>query len=282
MEKQNEEYDDEINLHDLWKVIAKRKMLIIGLFVVVVGLTAIYGFMMPNIYRGEAVLLVNLFNIVELDKLKSEIINAKEITDSIGSIDKGKRLKMVPKSYSNVKNIKLDSMRNSKDKIRVTIDAKKIDDIPRALSEVVGYLNNMDIIKTTVSREKEKLIMKSTELSDLKKSSPDLLATYRKLFDAGKLNTIGFNPVDVGKRIIDIKAELLEIDQKILRLNNGGIEIAVQPYISNKPVSPKILQNVILSGIISLFVGIFFALFIEYIGNVKNRNSKAFRKSSME
>lgn len=265
MEKQNEEHNDEINLYDLWKVIAKRKMLIIGLFIVIVGLTAIYSFMMPNIYRGEALILVNL---------KSELINAKEITDSIGSVDKGKRLKMVPKSYSNVKNIKLDALKNSKDKIRVTIDAKKIDDIPGALSEVVGYLNNMDIIKTTVSREKSKLIMQSSELSDLIKSSPDLLATYRKLFEAGKLSTMGFNPVDVGKRIIDIKAELLDIDQKISRLNDGGIEIAAQPYISDKPVSPKILRNVILAGMISLLLGIFLALFIEYIVNIKNRNNK--------
>jgi capsular polysaccharide biosynthesis protein len=271
MEKQNEEYDDEINLYDLWKAIAKRKMLIIGLFIVIVGLTAIYSFMMPNIYRGEALLTVNLFN---LDNLKTGVIDAKEITDSIGSVDKGKRLKIVPKSYSNVKNIKLDALKNSKDKIRVTIDAKKIDDIPGALSEVVGYLNNMDIIKTTVSREKSKLIMQSSELSDLIKSSPDLLATYRKLFEAGKLSTMGFNPVDVGKRIIDIKAELLDIDQKISRLNDGGIEIAAQPYISDKPVSPKILRNVTLAGIISLFVGIFLALFIEYISNVKNRNNK--------
>ena len=273
MEKQNEQYNDEINLYDLWQVIAKRKMLIIGIFIVIVGLTAIRSLMMPNIYRGVAHLVVNL---------KSEVINAQEIIGSIGSIDRNKRLMMVPKSFLNVKNIKLDAVRNSKDKITVTIDAKKIDDIPKALSEVLGYLNNMDIIKTTVNREKAKLIMQSAELTDLIKSSPDLLATYRKLFEAGKLTTIGFNPADVGKKIIDTKTELLEIDQKIARLNNGGIEVAAQLYISDNPVSPKILQNVILAGMISLLLGIFLAFFIEYIGNVKNRNNKSFGKSSME
>ena len=273
MEKQNEEYDDEINLYDLWKVIAKRKMLIFGLFIVIVGLTAIYSFMMPNIYRGEALLLVNL---------KSDVINPIELTDSIGTIDRAKRLKMAPKSYPNVAHIKLNAIKRSNNKITVTIDAKKIDVIPKALSEVVDYLNNMDIIKTTVSREKSKLIMQSSELSDLIKSSPDLLATYRKLFEAGKLSTMGFNPVDVGKRIIDIKAELLEIDQKISRLNGGGIEIAAEPHISDKPVSPKILRNVISASMISLFVGIFLALFIEYISNVKNKNNNLSGKSSME
>lgn len=282
MEKQNEEYDDEINFYDLWKVIAKRKILIIGLFVVIVGLTTTGSFMMPNIYRGEAVLLVNLVNLVNLNKDKSEIIDAKEITDSIGRVDRAKLLRMVPKSYSNVNNIELKAMRNSKDKIVVTIDARKIDDIPRALSEVLDYLNNMDIIKTTVSQEKAKLLVQSSELSDLIKSSPDLLATYRKLFEAGKLTTMGFNPVDVGKSIMKLKTELVEIDQKILRFNNGGIEIAAKLYISNKPVSPKIMRNVILAGVISLLVGIFLALLIEYIGNVKNRNNDSAGSSSIE
>ena len=136
MEKQNEAYDDEINLYDLWKAIAKRKMLIIGLFIVIVALTAIYSFMMPNIYRGEALLLVNL---------KSDVINPIEIIDSIGIIDRAKGLKMAPKSYPNVAHIKLNAIKRSNNKITVTIDAKKIDVIPKALSEVVDYLNNMDI-----------------------------------------------------------------------------------------------------------------------------------------
>ncbi len=202
-------------------------------------------------------------------------MQSSQITDSIGKIDSVKRIRMMPKCFSSVTHIKLDADKFSKDKIKVTIDAKKIDDIPRALSEVLSYLNNMNIIKSTIDRDKAKLIMQSAELSDLVKSSPDLLATYQRLFEAGKLATIGFNPADVGKRIIDIKAELLEIDQKILRLNNGGIEIAAAPYISNNPVSPKILRNIALAGISSLFLGIFLAFFIEYIFNVKNSNNKS-------
>ena len=58
MEQQNKESNDEINLYDYWKVIAKRKILIIGLFIVIVVSTAIGSFLMPDIYRGEAVLLV--------------------------------------------------------------------------------------------------------------------------------------------------------------------------------------------------------------------------------
>jgi uncharacterized protein involved in exopolysaccharide biosynthesis len=263
MEQQNREYNDEINLYDLWKVIAKRKKLIIGLFIVIVVSTAIGSFLMPDIYRGEAGLLVIL---------KSDVITAKDITDLIGRIDDEKQLRMVPKSYSNVKQIKLNAIKDSKNIIAVTIDAKKIDDIPGALSEVLGYLNNMDVIKSTVSRDKEMLLRRSAELSDLIKSSPDLMSTYHKLFRAGKFS-MGFNPIDVNRRISDLKVELLGVEQQISRLNKGGIEIAAQPYISSRPVSPKILRNIVASGILSLLLGVFLAVFIEYIGNIKNKKS---------
>jgi capsular polysaccharide biosynthesis protein len=264
MEQQNRENNDEINLYDFWKVIVKRKMLIIGLFIVIVVSTAIGSFLMPDIYRGEACLLVII---------NSEVIKAKEITDLIGKIDDEKQLRMVSKSEPNINKIKFDAIKDSKNKIIVTIDARKIDDIPKALSEVVGYLNNVDIIKSQVSRDKAILLKQSAELSDLIKSSPDLLATYHKLFKAGKLSTVGFNPIEVNKRISEIKVELLGIEQLLSRLNNGGIEIAAQPYVSNRPVSPKILRNVVASGILSLLLGVFLAVFIEYIGNIKNKKS---------
>jgi len=263
MEQQNREYNDEINLYDLWKVIAKRKKLIIGLFIVIVGLTALGSFLMPDIYRGKAVLFV----------IPSEEITAKEITDLIGKVDREKRLSIMPKSYPNVKDLKLNNIKDSNNKIIVTIDAKKIDDIPRALSEVVDYLNNMDIIKSKISRSKEIALKQIEELADLIKTSPDLLSTSDKLFKAGKLSTMGFNPIDINKKVIEAKIELLGIEQLLSRLNKGGIEIAVQLYISNKRVSPKILLNVVAAGILSLLLGVFLAIFIEYIGNIKNKKS---------
>ena len=270
MEQQNKESNDDINLYNYWKVIAKRKIFIIGLFIVIVGSTAIGSFLMPNIYRGEAVLLI---------ALPMPEITAKEITDLIGNIDREKQLSIVPKSYPNVNRIKFNAMKDSKNKIVVSIDAKKIDDFPKALSEVINYLNNIGILKSTVSRSKEILLRQSAELLEIIKSAPDLLVTARKLFKAGKFSTMGFNPLDISKKISETKVELLVVEQQLARLNNGGIEIAAQPYISNNPVSPKILRNVVAAGILSLLLGVFIAFFIEYIGNVKNEKSKQVDKT---
>jgi hypothetical protein len=274
MEQQNREYNDEINLYDLWKVIAKRKKLIIGLFIVIVISTAIVSFLMPDIYRGDAGLLVVLDpEGIVVKEITGKEITGKEITDLIGNVDREKRLSIVPKSYPNVKDLQFKSLKDSKNKIIVTIDAKTIDDIPKALLEAVDYLNNMDIIKSETKREKDILLKKSAELSDIIISSPDLLSAYNRLFRAGKLSTIGFNPVEVSRKISEIKIELISIEQQLSRLNNGGIEIAVKPYVSNTPVSPKRLLIVVVAGIFSLLLGVFLAIFIEYIGNIKNKKS---------
>lgn len=263
MEQQIEESSDKIDLYDLWKIIAKRKIFIIGLFLAVVVSTAIISSLMPKIYRGEAVLNV----------LQYEAIPAKEIVDMIGTVDREKIARILPTTYSSVTNIKLKAMKESKDKIVVIIEAKKIDDIPKALSEFVDNINNFDVVKLNINEEKEKLLKKSTELSDLVQSSSDLSDTYHKLLKAGKLLPMGFNPIDLNKRIVDIKLEKLAAEQAMLRLKDGGIRIATQPYVSSKPVKPNIKMIVFLSGVMSLFWSILLSFFLEYVEKIKKGNS---------
>lgn len=267
--QQNKEDYDEINLYKLWQVIMKRKILIIGLFLIIVFLSAIYSFLSPNIYRGYAV-----FNIIKSDVIISrekEIVKSKEIVDFLGNVDREKRKIILPKTYPSVKDVKITTLKDSSNKIKVTIDSKKVNDIPLAISEVHDYLNNIDIVKMNTKQNKEILLQQSAELSELIKSVPSLLATYHKLFKAGKLSTMGFNPIDVSKSVIAIKIELLSVEQALLKLESGGLEMAMQPYVSSKPVSPKILRNIAFAGISSILLGIFLAFFMEYMGNIKNK-----------
>jgi capsular polysaccharide biosynthesis protein len=260
MEQQLKEYSDEINLYDFWKVIVKRKRLIIGLFLIVVISTAIISFLMPKIYRGEAVINILLY----------EAIPAKELTDMIGKIDKEKRKYILSKTYSSVSDITFKTMKESKDKVLVIIDAKNVDDFSKILSELVDYINNIGIVKLNVNEEKERLQKKSTELSNVISASTGLLDTYHNLLKSEKLFPVGFNPIDLNRKVADIKLEKLAVEQSMLRLKDGGIGIASQLYISNKPVKPKIMLNVTIAGIAILFAGIFLAFFLEYVEKIKS------------
>lgn len=271
MEQQNRECRDEINLYDLWNGIAKRKMLIIGLFIVIVGLTAVGSIMMPKIYRGEVILDIL---VLKSEKMAKEIITAKEIIDLMGNVDREKLKSVAPKSYNNINDIKFKAIKDSKNKVLVTIDANKPNDISTALPEVISYLNNISIVKSTFQQEKDLLLRKSEELSKVVKLAADTLATYDKQIKAGKLSVIGFNPIILHRNLSDIRLELFTTEQQLSKLNSDCIKVATQAHISKNPISPKILFNIILAGIFSLLLGAFLAIFLDYIENIKNKKRK--------
>ncbi|MCG2813256.1 MAG: Wzz/FepE/Etk N-terminal domain-containing protein [Thermodesulfovibrionales bacterium] len=123
-------YNDEINLYDYWKVIVKRKTLIIGLFLAAVLASAVISFLTPKIYRGEVVL-----------KLPAKELTAKELTNIIGKIDGEKKEKIFLTTYHLVADVKLNALKDSADKLQLIIESKNTDAIPSAMTEFAAYLN---------------------------------------------------------------------------------------------------------------------------------------------
>ncbi|MDP2279083.1 MAG: Wzz/FepE/Etk N-terminal domain-containing protein, partial [Nitrospirota bacterium] len=241
---------DEINLYDYWKVIVKRKRLIIGLFLVSVLAATVISLLMPKIYRGEVIL-----------KLPS--ITAKEMVAIIGKIDAEKFL---PTTHHLVSDVKLNTLKDSTDKLRLIIEAKNTDAIPSAMTDFVGYLNNFSLINRAIKEERERLIKQSEELSIVIEQSNKLAETYEKLLKAGKYVPIGFSlagfyPADIRKKISDWEVEKFTIDQTLQRPK--GVEMLEKPYILKNPVKPSIKKNIALAGIASLFAGIFLAFLLE-------------------
>lgn len=279
MEQQNKEYHDAIYIYDLWKVMVKRRRIIIGLFLIIIISTAIVSLFIPKSYRGDVKLNVvdnSALSTIDISfrniLIAKGTLDAKEIIDSMGSIDDAKKKLIMPKTYISVKSVKLMVLSDTK-KIVAIVNANSADDIPVAMSELVDFLNNMESVKASLKEERELLMQRSIELTSIIKSASDLLAAYNKLILEGKITNIGYNPIDLSKRIADIKNEKLVAEQALSRLKNGRIQIITPPYISNKPVSPKILQNVYVAGILGLFFGIALAFLMEYVEKIKNIRS---------
>lgn len=249
---------DEINLYELWQIIASRKTVLIVFVLVVAISTAIVSSFMPKIYRGDALLYILQYE----ESPSKGALQAKEIVDMIGGINRERLARILPETYTSVTDLKLKPIKDSNDKLLVTIEAKNTDNISKALLEVLDYINNFEIVKMTVKEEKETLLKRSNELSDVINSSANLSNLYRKLLNEGKLFPVGFNPVDLNKRIADIKLEKLSVDQRVQRLNGGAVGIARQLYIQTEPVKPRIGKNVVLGSVISIFLGIFL-IFLE-------------------
>jgi hypothetical protein len=259
-DKRQSTHEDEINLYDYWKTIAKRKRLIIGLFLTSIIIAGTISLIMPKIYRGEAIL-----------KLPAKELTAKELTAIIGKIDEEKIRNILPKTHHLATNIKLNELRGSDDKMQVFIDSKNPGSIPDILLELVVYLNNNPLIKRHVEQEKERLLKQSEELSKTIESSKELLKIYESLLLRGKLIPLGFNPIDLNTSISDLRIEKLIVEQAINNLK--GVEVIGQ-HISKEPVKPRVKMNIALAGVISLFAGIFLAFFMEFIQKARGQQLK--------
>jgi capsular polysaccharide biosynthesis protein len=91
------------------------------------------------------------------------------------------------------------------------------------------------------------------------------------LLKAGKLVPVGFNPIELNKRISDIRMEKFQTEQIIRRLK-GGVEVVKEFDIKDRPVKPRIKRDISISGVFGLCVGIFSAFFLEYIGKAKRNH----------
>jgi capsular polysaccharide biosynthesis protein len=256
----NENMPDEINLMDYIQVIRKRKWLIILGTIICMIVAGVVSFLMPKIYRGEATFKI----------ITKEIATAKEMVSVIGNLDEEKIKQVSPKTYSLANNrIKLNPLKDSADKFQLIIEAERVDDIPIAISMFVEYIDNNPLIRRSVEQDKERLLEQKEELSKVIESSKELVKAYDNLIKEGRLIPLGFNPIESNKKISDMKIEKLQVEQAIKRLK--AIEMITQPYISSKPVKPKVKLNIAVASITGLFVSIFLAFFMEFLE--KNRES---------
>lgn len=250
--------EDEINLYDYWKVIVKRKTLIIGLFLVSVLAATVISFLMPKIYRGEVVL-----------KLPTKELAAKELISVIGKIDAER---ILPTTHHLISDVKFNALKDSDDKLQLIIEAKNTDALSQAATEFVAYLNDISIIKRFVEEERQRLLMQSEEINKVIKGSDELTRIYKKLLESGRLILSGFNPIELEKRASDLKIERLIIEQKIESFKD--VEMISSLYIPQKPIKPRIKKNIALAGIISLFAGMFLAFLMEYVERMRIRKGE--------
>ncbi|MBO8143332.1 MAG: hypothetical protein H0Z16_01925 [Thermodesulfobacterium sp.] len=189
------EYENEINLYDLWKVIVKRKKLIIGLFVIAILASVIISLLMPKIYQGKIV-------------LRLTILPAKEVINIIGKIDTKEDIKRIFPNTAHLitdvklKEIKVSRNQVSKDKLQLIIEAKDKNILTHAFTEFITYLNNLPFIKRFVEEERQRLSIQLEEIDKLIAKLTKNIKTYKKLFETGKITLVGFNPIELEKSIL--------------------------------------------------------------------------------
>ncbi len=250
---------DKINLYDLWKVIIKRKIIIIGIFLISLLVATIYCFTAPEIYQIET--LAKLFMPKELMHKGKDPLTAKDISLIIGKIDPEKKAIIFTKYADVITNVKINDIRGATDKLKITIESSNREILPVAMQEMIRYIENIREMKSNY----EKIILEFDEriknVKEAVKKNDFQIREIEKRLSNAKLLPVGFNPIEINIKSIDLKMEKFLLKQE--RQNYKMVRPLEDPFISQYPIKPKKAFIITIAGLCGFIFGIFIVFIME-------------------
>jgi hypothetical protein len=280
--------EEEINLYDYWKVFVKRKKVFIGIFLVPLVIVTIIGLSLPRYYRGESEISIPASPASNIPSVRT----APNIVRLIGNIDDSQKAEIFTNNPDAIESVLISLPKISTDKVNISIDAKTADIIPQAFSDLLYYINNLPGIKeelARIQRETDLKTEKNIEQTDLKikylievrKANLIFLNDLSDVIKKRKSSFVNINPADLIRKDGDLSLEIMNLQQektammkaKELKELNVKINVGIlgQISITKHPSNSRIKQIIMITGLLSLFTGIFVIILLEYIDRMKAR-----------
>ena len=245
---------DEVNLYAYWKVMLRRKRILLGVFLAIVICTAAANLFMARIYRGEYMVHMASYQYSDL-------------LDRINSNDKSRLKEILPQTCELVDEIELTPLPDTVlYKLKVIINAKDTGDVRRIKDELFGYLVNFPFYKKSVEQKAERLQKELKELNSAISYPEEVLRTYGQLLKSEKLVPIVFNPVDMFNGMAELIKRKTWVEQMLK--NHNDLEVITEEIYPD-PVKPKFKRNVMLSVLIGILAGVFFSFMAEFAEKIK-------------
>ncbi len=240
-ETQDQSQNDEISIVDYWRIIMRRKMLIIGLFTVSVVLTLVVSLLMPKYYKSEAVIMAASPEMGGLSAALSSIPLAGAVASSLtGLSTPADKMLVFLKSRTITEMVikRFDLMHVFyKKKWDASKGAWKDPDDPPRMEEAVKYLTKK---VADFKKDKSGAVTITVEWKD-----PRLAAEMANYYVAALTEVLKDKAVNTTVQVVD------------------------RAVPAERKSSPKIKLNMALAGILSLVVGVFMAFFLENLSKQK-------------
>ena len=253
---------EEINLYDCWKVLVKRKKILIGIFLVPLVIATIISLSLPRYYRGESEISIPALPASNL----SSVITAPNIVRLIGNIDDSQKAKIFTNNPDAIESVLISLPKTSTDKVNIIVEAKTADVIPQAFKEMLDYISNLPEIKEENARIKAEDDLKLEHLIEAKKANLFFLNRITDMIKKRQISDVNFNPSDLIE-----KDAALSLQIKNLQMGKVAVGKLAPPSITRHPSNSRIKQIIMITGLLSLFTGIFVIFFLEYIDRMKAR-----------
>src|SRR5687767_824995 len=254
---QENDISDEVNLLVYWKMILRRKWLLLSVFFVVTLATAILSLVLPKVYRGD--FFIKIYNDDSADVYKTLKVNSRELKKNIFT-----------QTNDLICDVKTTVFSDSLDrashlyKVYLLVEANDTSHVTRIANEFIAYVNNTPNQKKYLERQKELLESEIKECTAAIALITDLLKS-----DAEKINSESSGVSQIINQKIELERK--RVSAEIALKNLTGSEIIMQEVYST-PVSPILMSNIILSAIIGLLLGAVIVFFAEARDKIKGAN----------
>jgi hypothetical protein len=196
-----------------------------------------------------------------------ELPTAKDIASMLGKINSEKKAIIFPKTADEVAEAKIEDMRGTTDKFKITLESYNRESLPASLQEFTEYFNNIREIRHDYEKITSEIAEKIKNVNDAIKKIDFQVKEIEKRLNSSKLLPVGFNPVEINNIAINLKMEKHRLEQE--RQNYKVIQLLQDPFISKDPVKPQKAIIMIIAGIVSLMIGIVTVFIAEYLERVK-------------
>ncbi len=266
----------EIDLIDYLRVIWQRKKEILTILLAIVIITAIASFVWPKTYQSSALLEIGkigenylespedtaaLFKRENTLRLLAEKINIPETkwtkllkTVKIQPVNKFLEIKVEEETPQKAKNIVNQVVNLILERHQKILNKQK-EILNKEIEEIKNNLKQSENRTTEIEKELKKFKNPKTEAEGL------IYLALLSAFNQEKQNIINFKQVLLDK----------ELELKNYISLETRIELPARETL--KPIKPKKLSNILVSVVIGLFIGIFYAFIAEYFEKNKAKFS---------
>jgi len=250
---------DEINLMDYLKVIIKRKRLIFAIFLIVVVVVGVYSFFVAQkVYEVNTLLEVTIESPEQLvEKIQKDVYNRIYITEKLGISKKDyPKIRAAFFKETNLVIIEIKSAQPQQDKnILEEINSLILEEHQEKIE------NKKELIEKDIERLKTKINSLEEEKKNLEAKVEALEQTLLYYQTPGSQ----FALFDTKEKLENKKQE---IEDLYLQINSSqkSLEdirftgVVKNPTISESPVAPNPLLNIVIAGALGIFIGTFLAL----------------------
>ncbi|MBK7386527.1 MAG: hypothetical protein IPI63_07300 [Methanothrix sp.] len=266
--------DDEIDLRDIFRILWKRRLLIIGVFAIAVLMAGVISFTMPSVYRVSSIVALGNFE----DPVYTTQASAKSIMLSDQFLID--ILQQLPNSTINdfqkfKKSVKVESVKDSDRLIEISVETPDRREGKIAVEKMVllyadlsenSYNKYKKILSDQLATTQERLDILNSEINQARSALQNIQKTsgsyaveseisFSRALD--RLSSMEGQRSALIDRGLDLQKQL-----ELLR----HLEVVQPTGEPASPIGPRRVLMVAISGMLGLMVGIFAAFLLEGLG----------------